>query len=313
MEKKNNWKAWLYLAPALILMGLFTFFPILNTFITSFLKDYNYITGENSGFTFENYGIILGITENVAGIAESKNYTFIRYALPNTLIITFVTVPISVLLSLLIALGLNRIKVFRSFFQTVFFLPYVTNTIAVGMVFSLMFSNTGIINELLGLGNLNWIQTGSGASYGRSMFVLCLYVIWSALPYKILIFSSGLAGIDQQYYDAARIDGAGRFKTDMKVTLPLLSPQILYISITSFISGFKEYNSVVGLFNRSYTADANTNDLYTVVYYIYDQIRGVNGTRKIALASAGAVILFIIIFALTLVQMAVSRKRVHYS
>ncbi len=313
MEKKNNWKAWLYLAPALILMGLFTFFPIINTFVTSFLKDYNYITGANEGFTFENYGIILGITENVPGIPESRNLTFIRYALPNTLIITFITVPISVALSLLIALCLNKIKIFRSFFQTLYFLPYVTNTIAVGMVFSLMFSRTGIINTIFNLGNLNWIQTGSGASYGRSMFVLCLYVIWNALPYKILIFASGLQSIDQQYYDAARIDGASKFKTDVKITLPLLSPQILYISITSFISGFKEYNAVVGLFNRSYTADANTNDLYTVVYYIYDQIRGTNGNRKIALASAGAVVLFVIIFILTIIQMQVSKKKVHYS
>ena len=189
MERKNNWKGWLYLAPALILITLFTLFPIVNTFIISFLKDYSYATGANDGFTFDNYGIVLGLTERIEGDPNSVMTEFIRYALPNTLLITFVTVPISVVIALLIAIGLNRIKAVRSFFQTIFFLPYVTNTIAIGMVFALIFSNTGIFNSLFGLENVNWI--GVGTTWGKSMFVICLYVIWTALPFKILIFASG--------------------------------------------------------------------------------------------------------------------------
>ena len=138
MERKNNYKAWLYLAPILIFIFLFTIFPIINTFIISFLKNYNYATGANEGFTFENYGLILGITERIPGVSESKMLDFIRYALPNTLLITFVSVPISVILALVISILLNKIKVLHDLFQTIFFLPYVTNTIAVGMVFAII-------------------------------------------------------------------------------------------------------------------------------------------------------------------------------
>lgn len=311
-DTKNNYKAWLYLAPVLIFMAFFTFFPIINTFVISFLDNYDYVTGANDGFTFDNYGLVLGITERIPGEPASRMTDFIRYALPNTLIITFVTVPIAVIISLVISLLLNRIKFLHNLFQTIFFLPYVTNIIAVGMVFAIIFDRTGIFNHVFGLDNVNWVEEGVGADYFRSMFVLCLYVIWTALPFKILIFSSGLQSIDQQYYDAAKIDGASKFKTDLKVVLPLLSPQILYISITSFISGFKEYSAVVGLFNRSYTSSGNIHDLYTVVYYIYDQLKGTNGTPHLEYAAAGCVILFSIIFVFTIIQLQVSKKRVYY-
>lgn len=312
MERKNNYKAWLYLAPILIFIFLFTIFPIINTFIISFLKNYNYATGANEGFTFENYGLILGITERIPGVSESRMLDFIRYALPNTLLITFVSVPISVILALVISILLNKIKVLHDLFQTIFFLPYVTNTIAVGMVFAIIFSNTGLFNNIFGLGNVNWVQEGLGSTWGKCMFVLCLYVIWTGLPFKILIFSSALHNIDQQYYDAARIDATPKWKTDFKIVLPLISPQILYITITSFITGFKEYNAIIGLFNRSYTINPNVHDLYTVVYYIYDQIQGTNGTRHLEYAAAGAVVLFVIILIFTLIQMKVAKKRVHY-
>lgn len=311
MEKNNNWKAWLYLAPALILMGIFTFFPLINTFIVSFLKDYNSATGANSGFTFENYGRVLGITPVDAelGIYDNNFLSFTGpSALTNTLLITFVTVPISVIIALAISILLNNIKVCRKFLQTVFFMPYVTNIIAVGMVFSVMFSSTGIINRIFGVDGTNWI--GVGASWGKSMFVLCIYVIWNALPYKILIFSSGLQGIDKQYYEAAKIDSTPRFKVATKITIPLLSPQILYITITSFISAFKEYNAIIGLFNRNYTTSGNVPDLYTVVYYIYDMLN--SGTSMVQFACAGAVVLFVIIMLFTLIQMQISKRKVVY-
>lgn len=311
MDRKSNWKGWLYLSPALILITLFTLFPIINTFIISFLKDYNYSSGANQGFTFENYGIVLGITPLVPGNDQTRMTEFIRYALPNTLLITFVTVPISVLLSLMIAVFLNRIKKVRSFFQTIFFLPYVTNTIAVGMVFAQIFSSTGLFNSIFGLDEFHWLEVGQ-TTWGRSMFLVCLYVIWTALPFKILIFASALQNIDKQYYDAARIDSSPRWKTDLKIVFPMISPQILYVSITSFISGFKEYNAIIGLFNRSYTSDGNLSDLYTVVYYIYDQIQSDSAVRHLDYAAAGSVILFVIILAFTLLQMQVSKKRVHY-
>ncbi len=311
MESKNNWKAWLYLAPVLILMSVFTFFPLINTFVVSFLKDYNSAKGTASGFTFSNYGVVLGLVARDASTG-TLDHTFFSWnspsALTNTLLITIITVPISVILALVIAIALNHIKPLQKFLETIFFMPYVTNVIAVGMVFAVMFSGGGVFNKIFGLGDTAWIETGT--TWPKAMFVLCLYIIWTALPYKILIFLSGLQGIDKQYYDAAKIDGTGKLKTEWKITVPLLSPQILYILITSFIGAFKEYNSVVGLFNRGYTTDANTKDLYTVVYYIYDKLG--SGNTQVQYASAAAVILFVIIMIFTFVQMQVSKKRVHY-
>ena len=314
MESKNNWKAWLYLAPALILMLVFTFYPLVNTFMIAFLKDYNIYENEpvivsifkdGGGLTLRNFGEVLGITgiEKGGAIAYEKN--FVQYALRNTLVITFVTVPASVVVSLLIAVALNSIKPLQKIFQTIFFIPYVTNSIAVGMVFAVIFtSNNGLWNYIFHLGETYWIDMGANDFNG--LFALCLFIIWNALPYKILIFLSGLQGIDKQYYQAAKIDSATKFKTFMRVTVPLLSPQILYITITSLIGSFKEYTSVSALFGQQGTSKGDYN-MYTVVYYVYDEL-ATHPER----ASAAAIILFAIIMVFTVIQNQVSKKRVHY-
>jgi ABC transporter, permease protein len=312
MEKKNNWKAWLYLSPSLILLSLLTFFPLINTFIVSFMTSYkDYSRGKGTGFTFQNYGVVLGFVARDPSVG-TLDKTFFNWngpsALTNTLLITVVTVPISVIIALLIAIGLNQIKALRNFLQVIFFMPYVTNMIAVGMVFAVIFQGGGAFNTLFNIDKV-WIDP-SGATWGSCMIVLCLYIIWNALPYKILIFMSGLQNIDKQYYDAAKIDSSPRWKTEMKITLPLLSPQILYITVTSFIGAFKEYNAVIGLLNRNYSNSPNVPDMYTVVYYIYDKLQ--KGGDQIQYASAAAVVLFIIIMIVTFVQMQVSKKRVVY-
>lgn len=331
--EKNNWKAWLYLAPTIILLSVFTFYPLINTIFIAFLKNYDYVTQSHEGFTFDNFGVVLGLLGkgvggamiprwqcigfesegalgyylDAAGQQQNAYFTMdvIRYAFPNTLIITFITVPVSIIIALLISIGLNSIPAFQKTFQTIFFIPYVTNAIAVGMVFAVLFDYKGIINYLFQLGNLTWID--QGAPTWRAMIALCVYIVWHSLPYKILIFLSGLQNIDKQYYDAAKIDSAGGFKTMMNVTVPLLSPQILYIMITSFIGAFKEYTSVVGLFGKSSTDGGGTNNLYTVVYYIYDQVKG-----NVQYGAAAAVLLFIVILIFTAIQFKVSKKRVHY-
>lgn len=312
MESKNNWKAWLYLAPILILLAVFTFYPIINTVYVSFLSDYNYMTGSSNGFSFENYLAVLTPYSRY-GVAHFN--LVMKTALPNTLLITIITVPLSIVFSLLIALGLNSIKVLKKFFQTIFFMPYVTNAIAIGMVFSVIFSTDyGIFNSLLGLENVAWIfkTPASGeVHYFRALFAICFYIVWHSLPYKILIFLGGLQNIDQQYYDAAKIDSAPKWKTTLKVTVPLLSPQILYMMITSCIGSFKEYNSVIGLFgDTGGTFDQATgpSSMQTMVFFIYEQV----GKNKVHIASAAAVVLFVIIMAFTLIQNKVSSKRVHY-
>ena len=293
MQKKNDWRAWLYLAPVIILLAVFTFYPLINTFVVSFTKNYDYTMLAGEGFTFENYAKVF------------QDADVVKYAIPNTLIVVFVSVPLSIAISLLIAVGLNSIKALKKIFQTIFFMPYVTNAIAVGMVFAVIFDQNGLWNTIFNMMGTKWID--GAATQQNAMLALLVYSVWHALPYKILIFLSGLQNIDKQYYEAAAVDAAGKVKTFMNVTVPLLSPQILYIMITSFIGSFKEYSSVVGLFGRQGTL-AGTYNMYTIVYYIYDSI----GANHVQYGCAAAVMLFGVILIFTGIQFIVSNKRVHY-
>ncbi len=315
MESKNNWKAWLYLAPVIVLMAVFTFYPILNTIGISFLKNYDSLQHTSDGFTFDNYLEILKIKPQKEILGYKVYFKeFIDVALPNTMIITFITVPISIILALSIAIALNSVKKFQKIFQTIFFMPYVTNAIAIGMVFSVIFDNNGIFNYIFGT-NTAWLYAGSSGSnpnYWAALFALSTYIIWHSLPYKILIFLGGLQNIDGQYYDAARIDGSSRFKIIRRVTIPLLSPQILYVTITSFIGAFKEYTSVVAIFGAdggSFDGSTGPSSMKTVAFFIYDQMKK---TNTLQYASAGAVILLLIILVFTGVQKYVAKRRVHY-
>lgn len=304
VASKNNWKAWIYLAPVLVLIVVFLLYPLINTLFIAFAKDYVYGSGKSSGFTLENFAIIFSLKATSGGGYE---YNFVKYAIPNTLILTFVTVPISICLALIISVALNSIKWFQKILQTIFFLPYVTNAVAVGLVFSVLFDKSGIINFLFGLGNKVWIY---GAERETALIPLVIYIVWSSLPFKILVFLSGLQGIDKQYYQAAQIDACGRFKILTKITVPLLSPQILYIMITSFIGAFKEYTSVVSMFGGPGTLGKGSTipNMETIVYYVYDNVEKGFTSR----AAAAAVFLFVIILAFTFIQFAVSKRRVHY-
>ncbi len=298
-EAKNNWRAWLYLAPVLVLMSVFLIYPLIDTIFISFMSNFDYIKGTYDGFTLDNYGAILGLT-SINGAYESR---ILDYALPNTFFLVFATVIPSIIISLLISVALNSIKWFQKILQTIFFLPYVTNVIAVGMVFSVLFDKSGVINYVLGITGKQWIY---GATRWDAMVPLCIYIIWSSLPFKILVFLSGLQGIDKQYYQAAKIDAAPKYKVLARITVPLLGPQILYIMITSFIGAFKEYSSIVGLFNGPGTT-TGTYELYTIVYYIYDNLN-----THTSFAAAAAVLLFVIILIFTFLQMGVSKKRIYY-
>ena len=317
MESKNNWKAWLYLAPVLILLAVFTFYPIINTFFVSFLKNYNFQNQTFETFTIMNYLEVLTPWTEEGGGFGTMFYNVMRVALPNTLLLTIITVPTSIILSLIIAIALNSIKVLKKLFQTVFFMPYVTNAIAIGMVFTVIFSTDyGIFNTMFGLGKTAWIYasatvSGQTVNYWRALFAMCFYIVWHSLPYKILIFLGGLQNIDAQYYDAAKIDSAPKWKTTLRITVPLLSPQILYMMITSFIGAFKEYNSVIGLFGKdggSFDINTGPQNMSTMVFFVYKQVE----LNKVQYACAASVFLFLIILLFTLVQNQVSKKRVHY-
>ena len=301
VASENNWKAWLYLAPVIILVAVFLLYPLVNTIFIAFTENYKYATGEYDGFTINNFGVILGLTKTTSG-ATIK--TFVDWAIPNTFIIVFVTVPVSTLLALIISVALNSIKWFQKFLQTIFFLPYVTNGIAIGMVFAVIFDQQGIINYIFN-SDIAWVF---GAKREIAFIPLCFYIVWSSIPFKILVFLSGLQGIDKQYYQAAQIDAASHAKTLWRITVPLLSPQIMYILVTSFIGAFKEYTSIVALFNGPGTSgEYGQPNMYTIVYYIYDNL-----STSTQYAAAAAVFLFVIILAFTFLQFAVSKTRVHY-
>ena len=238
------------------------------------------------------------------------------------MLLCVLTVPISTFLALLIAVCLNAIKPLQKLLQTIFFLPYVTNSIAIGMVFAAMFNmvgnafggeneiliTAGIINNILGVFGvepINWINAGS--PYWANITVMVIYIVWNALPFKILILLGGLQSVNKQYYDAAKVDGTSRVRVFTRITVPLLSPMLAYVIITGFIGGFKEYSSIVGIFGDSRGPVGDPRRLNTMVGFIYDSLAMHQGR-----ASAAALILFAIIFVVTMINLYVSKKKTHY-
>lgn len=313
VASKQKWKAWLYLSPAIILLLVFTVWPIFNTVRMAFLEGYSGLKA--AGGQVFSFGV-----SNFVKVVEYQRFVD---CLRNTVLLCVFTVPISTILALLIAVFLNSIKWLQRPLQTIFFLPYVTNSIAIGMVFAAMFNivgsfygteneiivTAGIINniiEFFGGKPVNWINYGS--TYTANLTVMIIYIVWNALPFKILILLGGLQSVNKQYYDAARVDGTSRRRIFSRITVPLLSPMIAYVVITGFIDGFKEYTSIIGIFGETMGPPDAAGRLNTMVGFIYDALATNNQGR----ASAAALILFAIILAVTLLNLQVSKKRVHF-
>jgi len=296
--KSRNMKAWLYLIPAIVFLGVFMVYPLVDVFIYSFEEGYNFASQSFSGYGLFNYSYVL-------------HDPYFLQALKNTLILVAITVPLSTGFALLISLGLSSLKPVKSLFQTIYFLPYVTNTLAVGLVFMILFKKTaytdGLINMLI-----NWFGGSSvdfiDGPYWAKMFVLCFYTIWIVMPFKILILTSALASVKQDYYNAAKIDGTSTFRTFARITLPMISPMIFYLIITGFIGAFKAYQDAVALFGT----DLNSAGMNTIVGYVYDMLYGDSGGYP-SYASAAAIILFVIVLTITCINLLVSRKHVHYT
>ena len=295
---RQNLKAWLYLLPAVIFLGVFMVYPLIDVFIYSFEEGFNFASQTYFGIGGYNYQYVL------------RDPYFLQ-AVKNTFILVAITVPISTGLGLLISLGLCSITKLRELYQTIYFLPYVTNTLAVGLVFMILFKQTpyseGLVNLLI-----NWFGGSSvdfiTGPYWAKMFVLCFYTVWVVLPFKILILTSALASVGQNYYDAAKVDGAGKWRTFARITLPMISPMIFYLVITGFIGAFKAYSDAVALFGT----DLNAAGMNTIVGYVYDMLYG-NAGGYPSYASAAAIILFAIVLTITVINLLVSRKHVHYT
>lgn len=295
--KNQNGKAFLYLLPALLFLAAFLVYPLIDVFVYSAEEGYNFASQTYFGVGLYNYSYVL-------------HDPYFLQALKNTFILVIITVPISTGLALLISIGLNSIKPLRDLYQTIYFLPYVTNTLAVGLVFMILFQKTEYTDGLINL-MITWFGGEAidfiDGPYWAKMFVLCFYTVWVVLPFKILILTSALASVNQDYYKAARVDGTSRLRTFWKITLPMISPMIFYLVITGFIGAFKAYSDAVALFGT----DLNAAGMNTIVGYVYDMLYGDSGGFP-SYASAAAVLLFFIVLTITCVNLMISRKHVHY-
>lgn len=295
---KRNFKGWLYLLPAMLFLGIFMVYPLIDVFIYSFEEGYNSASQTYYGTGMYNYSYVL-------------HDPYFLQAIRNTFILVVITVPLSTLLALLISVALSSVKALKKLFQTIYFLPYVTNTLAVGLVFMILFKKTaysdGLINlvlKLFGQGPVDFID----GPYWAKMLVLCIYTIWIVMPFKVLILTSALASVNQNYYNAARVDGTSRFRIFIRITLPMISPTVFYLIITGFIGAFKAYSDSVALFGT----DLNAAGMNTIVGYVYDMLYG-NGGGYPSYASAAAVLLFVIVLTITCINLLVSKKHVYYS
>lgn len=295
--KSNNLKGWLYLLPAILFLGVFMVYPLVDVFVYSLEEGYNSASQTFSGVGLFNYAYVL------------RDPYFLQ-ALKNTFLMVLITVPLSTGFALLISVGLSSVKPLRDLFQTIYFLPYVTNTLAVGLVFMILFKKTayseGLVNVLIrffGGVSVDFID----GPYAAKMFVMCFYTIWIVLPFKILILTSALASVKADYYKAARVDGTSKWRTFIRITLPMISPTIFYLVITGFIGAFKSYSDAVALFGT----DLNAAGMNTIVGYIYDMLYGNSGGYP-SYASAAAILLFAIVLTITCINLLISKKHVHY-
>ncbi|MCD7724653.1 MAG: sugar ABC transporter permease [Clostridiales bacterium] len=295
--EKNNRKGWLYLLPAVLFLVFFMVYPLIDVFVYSFEEGYNFASQTYYDIGLYNFSYVL-------------HDAYFLQALKNTFLLVVITVPLSTAIALLISVGLSSIRPLRKLFQTIYFLPYVTNTLAVGLVFMILFQKTaytdGLVNLLICWFGGDSIDFIDGPYWGR-MFVLCFYIIWVVMPFKILLLTGALSGVDQNYYHAARVDGTSAFRIFRKITLPMISPTIFYLIITGFIGAFKEYSDAVALFGT----DLNAAGMNTLVGYVYDMLYGDSGGYP-SYASAAAIILFVIVLTITCINLLISKRHVYY-
>ncbi|MCM1047307.1 MAG: sugar ABC transporter permease [Clostridiales bacterium] len=293
----SSLKGWLYLLPAILFLGFFMVYPLIDVFVYSFEEGYNSASQTYFGVGTYNYSYVL------------HDHYFLQ-AVKNTFILVAVTVPLSTGIALLISVALSSIEPLKKLFQTVYFLPYVTNTLAVGLVFMILFKKTAYTDGMVNL-LITWFGGKSvdfiDGPYWAKMFVLCFYTIWVVMPFKILILTSALASVNQDYYKAAKVDGTSKFRTFVRITLPMISPMIFYLVITGFIGAFKAYSDAVALFGTN----LNAAEMNTIVGYVYDMLYGDSGGYP-SYASAAAIILFMIVLTITCINLLVSKKNVHY-
>ena len=282
---ENSPQAWLFLLPALIIIGIFNVLPLIKTFIMSMQKG----TLNNLEFNgFRNFSVVL---------QDPKFHD----AIGNTALFSFVVVPIGLIISMFIAITIFEKIKHKSLFETIFFIPYLTSVIAIGIVFRFLFNGEyGFINYLLGLineGPINFLDDPS-----MSMTTLIIFGIWSGLAFNIIILLSGLRTVDENYYKVADMFGASKFEQFIKITLPQMIPTITFLLMVNFINAFKVYAQVFSIFNgKAGIANSATTGVFYIFNKFYVEYRYGQGM-------AAAVILFALILLFTLIQNYVLKR-----
>ena len=287
-EVFNKVEPWLYLAPFLIFIIIFTLYPVINVFLMSFKHNYSYLRQTFSAINFDNYKYVL----------SDEKFTS---ALRNTVLYVLFVVPVSTAIALFFANLLNKKLYASALFQTAFFMPLVTSVTAVGLIWRIMYNQQyGIINWVLskfGIEKIGWVTQSKW-----SLAALIIFGIWNILPFTIIILLSGLQNINPMFYTAAKVDGAKPAHIFFRITVPLLSPTIFLVCIVNTISCFKVFSELYPLFNGKPGPYYN---LFTVVYYIrYAMME----KRKYGYAAAAAMVLFLCILIVTLIELLLKKR-----
>lgn len=280
--KNNNMRALLYLLPALTVIGVFQFYPIFKSFIMGFYTKFDYLTGVVYERGLDNFIYVL------------KDPEF-HLALKNTCVFAFFAAPLGIIVALVIALILNSNIRFKKFFRSVYFLPFVTSTTAVSIVWRwILNKDYGLANAFLsvfGMANVSWLTDSK-----MTIPILVALSIWKGLGYKIIIILAALQGVDKRYELAGKIDGASKLRIIWDITLPIIKPTMIFLSITSIIASFKIFDEVYILYNQK---PGPLQSGLTIVYYIFDKFYR---HWEFADAAAAAFILFVLILVLTIIQ-----------
>ncbi|MGP4039677.1 carbohydrate ABC transporter permease [Gracilibacillus sp. D59] len=287
MQKNNVFWGLVFLTPQLLGLIFFAIIPLSSALVLSFMKWDGF--GERSFVGLDNF---------IYQFTNSEFWT----ATYNTILYTIFTVPIGLLISLLLAVALNKIKG-KEIYRLFYFMPVVTSSVSIGVIWMwILNGDIGILNQMLaliGVDGPNWLTNTN-----LVMISIAVLSIWWQLGYNMVIFLAGLQGISKSYYEAAEIDGASKFQQFRSITLPMLSPTTFFVAIMAIIGSFQVFDQAFVMTNGG-PGKAS----YTMVFHIYDNAFV---DFRFGESSAAAMILFVVILIFTLVQFKLQKRWVHY-
>lgn len=289
---KQTLKGWLYVLPMLIIVAIFSLYPIVSSLAMGFYTQYNFFTNQVMALGFDNFKYLW----------EDPLF---HSAVANTLIFVVGVVPLEIVISLTVAVLLNQIKVLAGFFRTIYFLPFVTSIVAISMVWKWIYNkDAGLLNYFLsfvGIHPIDWLNDPTWA-----LPALIILAIWKSLGFNIMLFLVALNNVDKRLYSAATLDGANAWERFLHVTVPMISPMTFLIAVNAVIGSFKVFDEIFSLFGGQ---AGPGNAAMTVVFYLYRMFYEQN---KYGIAAAAGVVLFFMILIVTLLQTWFSKKHVHY-